>query len=887
MRHLLRRLRRLLRWKAFDTDLAEEMALHRELAQRDLETAGVAPPAAAAAAQRAFGNSALAAERARDVWRPVWLLDLGADLRFAGRLALKERAFTCAIVAVLGLGIGVANLQFVLIDAICIRGLPIRRVDRVLFLGARDRRARDVPLSSTELDHIRDAAQGLATVAAFATAPAVLGDDEHAPDRVTAAYASAALFRVLDEAPLLGRDFTAEDDHQGAAPVAIVTSAVWRTRYSGEPAIVGRTIRINGTPATIVGVMRDRFRFPSVTDVWLPFAAMRGGAADSGPARAISGVARMSDGVDLPAIRAVVTTTASQLARAYPATNAGITLTAVRINERFNGRLTDAVWIAFASVAVIVLLIACANAANLLLMRAARRGHEMAMRASLGASHARIVRQLLVESAAIAALGGVAGATLSALGLQIINRIIPENTLAYWMRFALDARAVALLCGLCAATVLLFGLAPAVHAARTDVNDVLKSGGRGGFGGARRGRWTTVFLTVECALTMVMLAALVMGWWNARESSRRFVDVDTSNVLTTWITLPADRYRSADARRTFYGDVEERIGSLPGTSVVAAATALPLGGAQPRSAAIDDQPADAGATLPTVYGVTVSARYFDALGVALVRGRPFGARDGLAGSAAAIVNQKFVEMFLSDRDPIGRRIRLMEPNVQPAAVPALTIVGIAPTIRQRTNWADPDPIVYLPLAAAPPSSAALFIRSAQDSMPNVQTLRNAFRAMDPELPLYRTVPLADALGAAQWNGRISTLLLNGITIVAVWLAAIGLYAVIAHGVVQQTREIGIRAALGATQLRLLALVARRATLHFGLGVIAGIGCVFGFSRLIASGGGGGGAGSGHDMTDPSTLAAVIGLLAIITALASIAPAWRATRIDPARVLRDE
>jgi hypothetical protein len=281
----------------------------------------------------------------------------------------------------------------------------------------------------------------------------------------------------------------------------------------------------------------------------------------------------------------------------------------------------------------------------------------------------------------------------------------------------------------------------------------------------------------------------------------------------------------------------------------------------------------------------VSGRYFDAIGVPLLRGRAFDGRDGLAGSGAAIVNQRFVEMFLPDRDPIGRRVRLLEPNLPAAAAVPLTIVGIARTIRQRTQSADPDPIVYLPLIAAPPVSAVLFVRGAQDAAAGAQALREAFRGLDPELPLYRTLPLAAALDASQWNGRVSTLLLYGIAIVAVCLAAIGLYAVIAHGVAQQTREIGIRAALGATRARLLALVARRATWHFALGLAAGIACTFTFARLIARGGGD--PGSGHQMTDPLTLAPVAVLLAMITALASIVPAWRATRIDPARVLHDE
>jgi hypothetical protein len=271
-----------------------------------------------------------------------------------------------------------------------------------------------------------------------------------------------------------------------------------------------------------------------------------------------------------------------------------------------------------------------------------------------------------------------------------------------------------------------------------------------------------------------------------------------------------------------------------------------------------------------------------------VRGRAFADRDGLPGYETAIVNQRFVNLFFPGGDAIGRRFRLTEPSVPAAQGSLLTIIGVAPAIRQRTTArtqsADPDPIVYLPLSGSPPVSAVLFLRGWSDAVSTGPLLRDALRALDPELPLYRTMPMAQALGASQWAGRVSSLLLYGIAVVTVCLAIIGLYAVIAHAVVQRTREIGVRLALGAQRSRLLAMVARHAATHLMFGVTAGLAFVFGFARLVGSGGGDGAAG--RDFTEPVTLAAVIGLLAIITVVASIAPAWRASRIDPAQVLRE-
>jgi predicted permease len=882
MADVIRRIRQWLRWRTLHDDLSEELAFHRTMAQRRFEADGMAPDEAAAAARRVFGSGALAADRARDVWLSAWAQDLARDVHFAGRLLASDRGFTIVVVTVLGLGIGTANLMSVLVDAVCVRGLPIPQVDRVLFLGARDAQRRDVALSYREFDRIRAATPGIGDVSAFASAPAVIGDDDRAPDRALATYTSAPLFRMLRERPQLGRDFTPEDDRPGATPVAILTADIWRSRYAADPAVIGRVVRIKGTPTTVVGVMHEPLRFPNVTDVWLPLAAMPGISTDRRAARALNIVTRLQDDASLASVRSALAGEADALAREYPATNAGVTLTAVTINERYNGRLTDAVWMAFTLVAAIVLLIACANAANMLLMRAASRSHEIAVRASLGASRWRIVRQLVVESALLASLGGVFGAALSVAGLRAINAIIPENTLAYWMRFQFDLRAFAGLCALCLGTVAVFGLAPALHVASADVNDAIKSGGRGGFGVVRGRRWTTICLAAECGLTMVMLATLVVGIRSAHDAGRKFVVVDSTNVLTTWVTLPADRYGTTDARRAFYRNVKARLATVPGTSVVALASALPLGGAFTQLLAIDDQAATPD-RMPTVWTVTADAHYFDAVGVGVTRGRTFSDRDGLPGYETAIVNQRFAEMFFPGREAIGRHVRLAEANAPAAAAPALTIVGIVPSIRQRTTSADPDPIVYLPIAAVPSVSAVLLVRGTT-ATPAASTLRDALHEIDPELPLYRTLPMEEALDASQWNARISEWLLNTIALVAVGLASLGLYAVIAHAIVQRTREIGIRVALGATRARIVSMVARQATTHFVLGVGAGVACVFGFARLTE--GPAGGQITGYQITSASTLAAVALLLAIITAVASIAPAWRACRVDPARTLRE-
>jgi putative ABC transport system permease protein len=881
MRRVLRRLRHLVERERFEEDLRDELALHQRLKEEELVERGVDSQQAARESRRALGSVALASDRARDVWSWPWLQDLGRDLRLAARLVRSNPWFSSAIVVVLGLGIGVASLQFVLIDAICIRGLPIDGVGRVLFFGARDTNQRETALSHQEFEHLRAAVTNVDGMAAFSSAPGVVGDADRAPDRVQITFGSAPLFDTLRERPLLGRTFEDADDRPGAPPVVILSAPFWRARYASDPAIVGRQIRVNGTPTTVVAVMRDPLRFPNVTDVWLPLAVMPGVRSERRAARLLSVIGRLGNGDGLlAAVRTSLSAASVELARASPGSNAGVSLTAVPINERYNGRLTDPVWLAFGGVALIVLLIACANAANLLLMRAAHRGHEIAVRASIGASRTRLVRQLLAESLTLALLGGAFGAGMSALGLLAINSIIPANTLAYWMRFALDARALILVMGITASTVVIFGLMPALHLARADVSALLRSGGRVGFG-RRRGRgWMTTFLTVQCGLTMVMLAALTMGVQSSKEAGRRFVSIDPANVLTTWVTLPADRYPSAATRRAFYTMLEQRVATLPGVTSSAVASTLPLSGAAPRRLELDGEQSATPDPLPTVWTVAVSARYFEALAVPLLRGRAFEERDGTNGAESVIVNQRFVELFSQSVEPIGRRVRLTDSNSTAPPTPFSHIVGVVPVVRQRTNTADADPIVYVPIAGAPPTSSVLLVRGDARVEALAGPLRELVRGIDQELPLYRTLALDDALDVTRWSATVSEVLLNCIAGIAVCLAAIGLYAILTYAAVLRRRDTAIRAALGARTSQMIALVAKDAAIYLTLGVTAGIVCAHGFAKLTGSDVG------EVRMTDPITLAAATGLLSLVVIVASIAPSRLATRIDPAQVLRE-
>lgn len=885
MLKLLRRVRYLIARRRFEADLAEEMAFHRDMKARDPEDSGLRPDQASLDAKRAFGSSARAEDQARHVWTWTWLQDVGRDVRFATRVLVKNRAFTFAVVVVLALGISADNTMAVLVDAICLRGLPIEQPERVLFLTTRDGRNQQQGLSYPELIETRSGARGFAGVAAFAAGPVAVGDEGRAPDRALGLYLSANAFGLLGEKPRLGRDFSPEDDLPGAQPVTILADGLWKARYGGDPSIVGRAIRINGKPSIVVGVMRETFRFPATTDVWQPLALMPVLAADQRNARTLSVFGRLGDRIAEADVRGQLEAVAARLAREYPDTNKGIRITAVPINERYNGRITDTVWLQFITAGLIVLLVACANAANLLLMRAVHRAHEMATRASLGATRSHLVRQLLTESALLAACGGGVGLALSLLALRVLRAMVPADTLPYWMTFTMDGRVLVALCVLCLGTVFIFGLAPALNVSKTDVNHVMKEGGRTGTGSKRARRWTTAFLTAEFGLTMVLLAGFVTNIQSIRRTAREDRILAASDLLTTWVSLSPGKYPSPEQRTAFFNQLEQRLDAMNGVTSVAVASALPLGGAAFRQLAIEGPSSITGETPPTVGTVTVSRRYFETLGVPFTQGRAFGTNEGAAGSESAIVNQRFVELYLPNADPIGRRIRTTSPTAANAIAPWMRIVGVSETVRQRP-LPDPEPIVYVPLQAVPPATATIMLRTFDRSAAVTPSLREIVRAMDPDLPLYRVMSMGQALAESQWNGRMSNVIFNSLTFIALALAAVGLYAVTGHAVGQRTHEIGVRVALGARPAQLVSMVLKWTTVQLGFGLAAGVGCVLAWQRLWTTS-----VSSVRvnevRMDDPIVLITVSGGLTLVAAIACIAPARRATRLDPVAALRHE
>ena len=884
MGKLLRRLAVLLRWRRLELDLDEELQTHREMARLDSHPPGIYLSRSPAAVSSTTPYAALTRNRSRDVWLWPPLQDVMQDFRFAARLLGKDRRFTFVVLMVLGLGIGINNMLFTVLNAHTIRGLPIDRPDRVLFLSTVDETGRPGGLSYPEVTDLRAATNSFASIAAFVNTAATIGDDGRAPERQDGAYLTSNAFEVVGARPLAGRLFVPDDDRSGASPVVLLGDSLWRVRYNGALDVVGRSVLVNGAPATVVGVVSDRSGLPSTAQVWLPLAQMPGFAAERREVRPLRVLGRLRDGVAPPTARAEVEGIAERLQRDYPDTNARIRARAVPVNEQFLGRLSDPAWRAFIAVGFLVLAISSANVANLFLNRSVERAREVAVRTALGATRTRIVRQLLIEASVLAAASAVVGCGVAAAGVRLFRGLIPDNVLPYWFDYSMDWRVLAMLVGVSMSTVLVFGVVPAISGSKTNVNRALKDTREIGSRGHRR--WTTVFLTAEFALAVVMLANLVLSVRLARSELPSDAVIDTPDVLTAAIMLTGARYDTADQRAGFLMRLEQRLNAMPVVTDASIANVPPLAGGATRQIQVAGRIETDGGSTPDVLTVTIGPHYFQTFRLSLVAGREFNEHDGATGEPHVIVNERAARLFFGDESPIGERIRLRAPGAAESSPDWLTVVGVAPNIRHQPRArvlgaADTDPVVYLPYRSAPPTTIALLVRGAGDPRALATTVRELLLELDPNVALFRVRTMAGVIDDAGWNSRVSQVLFNVLALIAVTTATVGLYAVTAHAVHQRTPELGLRTALGAGQWQIARLILGRVLGQLSLGFLAGIGCTVLWGRAFPSG------DSEVIIESAGALAAIAAVLAALGLAATLVPLRRALRLDPAAALRHE
>jgi predicted permease len=805
------------------------------------------------------------------------LIGIAKDFQFAVRLFGRERQFACVAVLALALGIAVNNVFLTIVYALCVRGLPIRDVGRVVYVSTRDQRDRDLGVSYRDFEDTRDAQRSFAGLAAYVTAPVALSDEGRASDRVVGAYVSADTFTVLDQAALFGRALGAGDDRPDASAVALVSESLWRTRYGQDGGIIGRQVRINGISATVVGVMPSAFRFPNNAEVWQALAMMPGLRQQARGVRSLSVFGRLATGASVAQARSEIESINARLQHDYPETNAGMRPRVVPINEQFNAKLTDSVWIAFITAGALALIIACANVANLLLMRLLARSHELSMRSCLGATRWRIARQLVIENALIGIGATVFGLWLSILGLRWLIASAPENGLPFWVHFGMDGRIFGALLAVSLSTVLLFGVVPALHLSRTTMSAAGHQTGRTATAGVAARRWTATFLIAEFALTTVLLAAVVQTFRNSGALRRADMVIDPVPLSTLSVALPAARYPKPEDRLDAFQRMQDALRGVGGVSGVAISTALPFGGALPRRFEIEGRAVADRAALPTAWIVTVSEQYFQTMGLVVGRGRSFDERDGTAGFQNVIVNKRFADVYLSGIEALDSRIRFVSDSPN-ASQPLLTIVGVSPTVRQRGTL-DPDPVIYLPLRSAPPAVVSLIVRNRPGFTIAPAQVQDVIHGIDPEVPVFRVRSMEQVIGDSRWGSRVSMALTTAVALIAIVLSTVGLYAVASYSAIQRGKDVAIRVALGATKRAVVWSVLRGVIAQWAVGLVLGIAATFLWERLLSD-------GSGFvRMTEAPVLASIALLLAGVTSAASYFPAVRIARVDPVDTLK--
>jgi predicted permease len=805
------------------------------------------------------------------------------DIRFAARLLVKGRWMTAVAVAALALGIAANSAVFTFVNAVIIRGVPFPDPQKVVALGTRDARNRNLGVSYYDFLDWRAASRSFSDVALMGQPIFNVSEPGTPPERYNGAYVSANTFRLIGAQALLGRGFIAEDDLDGATPVVVLGYSVWQSRYAGDHGVLGKTIKINDLLATVVGVMQPGMQFPPNTDLWLPLGQATINRNQSRQVRNYQVIARLADGVTIPQARSELATIVAQLARDYPQTNQGIEPTIVTFNERALPNQIRLVFWSLMGAVGFVLLIACSNVANLLLARSAERAKEVGVRVSLGASRGRVIRQLLVESVMLSLLGGIAGIPLAYAGIRIFDSLTQNVGKPYWMEFSIDPIVLLFFFAVCFLTGVVFGLAPALHVSRTSLNEVLKEGGRSGSSGIRAHRWTSGLLVVQVALTLVLLAGAGFMMQSFFVLYRLDLGFEPPGLLTMQLNLNDRKYPTAQERNGFARRLTESLSGTGALEAVTTASNFPLSGGAGLELTIDGR-TDPNTRPPIVTMVSVGARYFDTVGIPIVRGRGFTASDEIPGRGGVIVNQRFVEMYFKGEDALGRQIGLKEEIPDGIDLPGQTIVGVSATVRQRDiQGAEADAVVYVPYFTGPNigRTVAVMVRTSGEMAAAVPLIRQAVLALDADIPVFNVRTMDELLAQRRWQYRVFGGMFAVFASIALLLAAVGLYAVMAYSVTQRTQEIGVRMVLGAPPGEVVWLFLRRAVVLVAAGLIVGMAGAFGVGRLLQS------ILVQSSGRDVPVLLSIALLMTIVAVTACVWPASRATRLNPVTALRYE
>ncbi len=875
-RRVRARIRPLLARRGVEADLDEEMRFHIDAEIAERIRRGMTPDAARTSVLRDFGGVSRFKDECRDAWGIRVVDELSRDARYGLRALWRALAFTAVAVLTIALGVGAATTIYSVVQSV-LRPLPYNDPASLVAVVT-TYRGKDDATSALDFVDWRRVSKTLSGMAAIGTdAMTLTGSGE--PERLYTASVSASLFSMLHVRPLAGRVFRAGEDSAGAGRVVMLGEALWRRRFSSDPGVVGRAVNLDGIPHTVIGVLPTSVAYPAIAEIYMPlvFPAEDLDEGNRG-ARYYDVVARLAPGATIEQARVEMRTIASRLASAHPQADEGVSIRIAPLLDETVGTFRPPLLILLGAAGVL-LLIACANVANLLLVRAAGRDGELAVRTALGAGRARLVRQLATEALVPFLVGGALGTALATLGTRWFAAAaagtVPRLTSA-----GVDGGGLAFALVATLATGVVFGVVPALRFAGLGVSDTLRAVGRSNQGSIARRRARTAIVGSEVALAVMLLvvASLVV------RSFRHLMAVDPGfrrdGVVTFRLELPNTRYGDPAKLRAFVAQLDDRVRALPGVSASGRVLRAPLSEYNFNVGfSVDGRPVETGARRPAVQVRIASPGYFEAMGIRLARGRTFSGRDDAKAPQVVVINRAMARQHFSGEDPLGKRVWLgwEEDGVRRGG----TIVGVVDDVRQFGLDRPPEPEMYLPYDQTPVGPMTVVARTSASPDVVFSAARAAVRELDPDLPLFELSTLERRFEESAARPRLYMTLLAAFAGVAVLLAAIGLYGVVSYAVRQQTREIGIRLALGATRPNVARAVVGSSLRVTMVGAALGLAGALAVSRLLQA------LLFGVSATDPSAYAAVVLLILLVGVVASWIPARRATAIDPASALRGE
>lgn len=800
------------------------------------------------------------------------------DVRYAARALRKSPGFSAVAIACLALGIGVNATIFSVVDGVLLRPYPYPEADRIVVLNSRNQplRINRAGVSYPDFLDWRDEATSFESTAAFTQRSLTIADGRSDPERYNGAAVTWNLFGLLGTPPALGRDFNPADDQPGAEPVVLLSHEVWQRRYNGDPAIVGRAILVNARPHTVVGVMPPKFMFPETQRLWVTAAPYR----DEWPrhSRTMQVFARVKPGVSLAQADADLKAISARLESRYPDVNRNWSALARPLRSWMVPEQVEMMMIAMMGAVTLVLMIACANVANLLLARASVRQREISIRSALGAGKWRIVRQLLTEAVILGGISAPLGALVAWIGLRLVDRGIPPDSVPYFISWSLNARSLGYTAAISLLTGVVFGLAPALQAARTNLQDSLKEGARGAAGG-RRARLRSALVVAEIAMAIVLLigaSLFVRSFLNVQQSSAGF---DTSRLMTMRFYLPGTAYETAEGKARRVEDIVRRVEALPGVEAAFASNFIPFGGGgSGGNIVVEGRTVEAGQE-PGITFVAATPHLRRALGVALLRGRDLTDTEETTRTPVAVINETMANEIWPREDPVGRRFRFRgdgEPEW-------FTVVGVVADFRhfQGDNDRPIYPAAYVPYSVEPTLNTGLAIRTAGDPARITSAVREQIRQADPALPVFTVRTMEELRQLNFWQFRLFGWMFSVFGAIALLLASIGVYGVLSYSVAQRVQEIGVRLALGAGRRDVLRLILGHGMKLAAIGIVLGVIGAAGATQFIKT------ILFNVTPTDPLSFAGVALFLAAVAFLASYVPARRAMAVDPMVALRNE